>query len=117
MKDSTLAEVGVDAPVLDQVARLARLTQQAGLDGVVASARETGMVRRLCGPEFTVVTPGIRGGAAAAGKDDQERTLTAGEAIREGSSYLVIGRPVIGAPDPRHAAEKIAAEIRAVTSP
>jgi orotidine-5'-phosphate decarboxylase len=66
----------------------------------------------LCGPEFAIVTPGIRGGAAMTSKDDQERTMTAAAAIAAGSSYLVVGRPVIAAPDPRAAAEKIAAEIR-----
>jgi orotidine-5'-phosphate decarboxylase len=117
MNAETLREVSVGGAVLDQVARLAQLAQRSGLDGVVASPQETKLIRGLCGPEFTVVTPGIRGGAAAAAKDDQERTLTAREAIREGSSYLVVGRPVIGAPDPRQAAERIAAEIRAATSP
>ena len=117
MNEDALTEVGVGERVLHQVTRLARLAQMAGLDGVVASPRETRLVRQLCGAEFAVVTPGIRGGAAAAGKDDQERTLTPAEAIREGSNYLVVGRPVIGAPDPRAAAERIAAEIRAATSP
>ena len=117
MNAATLEQVGVTSAVLDQVGRLARLAQRAGLDGVVASPQETGLIRRLCGREFAVVTPGIRGGAAAAGKDDQERTLTAAQAIKEGSSYLVVGRPVIGAPDPREAAARIAAEIREATSP
>jgi orotidine-5'-phosphate decarboxylase len=117
MNAATLEQVGVTSAVLDQVGRLAQLAQQAGLDGVVASPQETSVIRGLCGREFAVVTPGIRGGAAAAGKDDQERTLTAAQAIREGSSYLVVGRPVIGAPDPREAAARIAAEIREATSP
>jgi orotidine-5'-phosphate decarboxylase len=117
MNAATLEQVGVTSPVLDQVGRLAQLAQRAGLDGVVASPQETGLIRRLCGREFAVVTPGIRGGAAAAGKDDQERTLTAAQAIKAGSSYLVVGRPVIGAPDPREAAARTAAEIRAATSP
>ena len=112
----SLGETGVTVPVLDHVQRLAKLAQQAGLDGVVASPQELRMIRKTCGAEFVVVTPGIRGGAAAAGKDDQQRTMTAGEAIRDGSSYLVVGRPIIGAPDPREAAEKIGEEIRAATS-
>jgi orotidine-5'-phosphate decarboxylase len=111
-----LSEIGVNPPVLDQVLRLARLAQQAGLDGVVASPQETEGIRTLCGAEFTIVTPGIRGGAAASGRDDQERTMTAAAAIAAGASYLVVGRPVIGAPDPREAAERIGAEVRALTS-
>ena len=116
MNEETLASAGVDAPVLDHVGRLARLAQQAGLDGVVASPRETELIRRACGPDFAIVTPGIRGGAAAAGKDDQERTMRAGEAVQAGATYIVVGRPVIGASDPREAAERIGEEIRAITS-
>jgi orotidine-5'-phosphate decarboxylase len=109
-----LAETGVSAPVLDQVLKLARLAQTSGLDGVVASAQETALIRRECGASFAIVTPGIRGGASANARDDQERTLTPAEAVQAGASYLVVGRPIIGADDPRAAAERIAAEI---TSP
>jgi orotidine-5'-phosphate decarboxylase len=115
MTPAALSDVGVERPVLDQVGRLAALAQTAGLDGVVASPRETSFLRRQCGPEFVVVTPGIRGGGAVAARDDQERTMSPGEAIEAGASYLVVGRPVIGAPDPWVAAEKIAAEMRAAT--
>jgi orotidine-5'-phosphate decarboxylase len=115
MNAEALAESGVAATVPEQVARLARLAQQAGLDGVVASPRETPTLRAQCGPQFAIVTPGIRGGAAASGNDDQERTMTAGEAIAAGASYIVVGRPIIGAPDPREAAERIGEEIRAFT--
>jgi orotidine-5'-phosphate decarboxylase len=117
MHADTLTEVGVDGPVLDQVTRLAVLAGQAGLDGVVASPQETGVLRRRCGGELTIVTPGIRGGAAAGDKNDQERTMLAGEAVAAGASYVVVGRPIIDAPDPRAAAERIADEIRAATSP
>ena len=82
MNAAALAEGNVNAPVMDQVVRLARLAQDAGLDGVVASPQETAVIRRECGPDFAIVTPGIRGGrAAVSGKDDQERTMSPGEAI------------------------------------
>jgi len=112
MTAAAMSETGTNVPVIDQVSRLARLAQESGLDGVVGSPQETSAIRALCGPEFVIVTPGIRGGAAVTSKDDQERTLTAGGAIAAGSSYLVVGRPVIAAPDPREAAERIADEIR-----
>jgi orotidine-5'-phosphate decarboxylase len=103
-----LASTGVQDSPLDQVLRLARLTQTSGLDGVVASPLETAAIRAACGPEFVIVTPGIRGGAA---EDDQSRTMPAADAIRAGSSYLVIGRPITGASDPRAAAARIAEEL------
>jgi orotidine-5'-phosphate decarboxylase len=107
-----LQAVGVPASPLDQVTRLARLAQQAGLDGVVASPQEVQAVRESCGQEFVIVTPGIRGGSAQSGPDDQSRTATPAGAILAGSSYLVIGRPITGAQDPRAAAAAIEAEIR-----
>lgn len=106
---STLAAVGVAASPLDQVVRLAELAQASGLDGVVASPQETSAIRRACGPNFVIVTPGIRGGSAAASRDDQQRTLSPAEAVAAGSSYLVIGRPITGAANPREAALAIAA--------
>ena len=157
---AALAAVGVDAAPIDQVVRLARLVQTAGLDGVVASPMETAALRAACGRDFVIVTPGIRdsdkpeaasdataadraserseasprersgaegpprasvwgvrgGEAPRIKKDDQLRTLSASEAIRAGSSYLVVGRPITGQADPRAAAERLAAEI-AATSP
>ena len=109
MNQAALAETGVTAPVIDQVLRLARLAHASGLDGVVASPLETRTIREACGPQFAIVTPGIRGGVASvAGRDDQERTMAAPEAIAAGASYIVVGRPIIAAYDPRAAAQRIA---------
>ena len=114
---AALSETGVGSPVLEHVTRLARLAQQSGLAGVVASPQETSVIRAVCGNDFAIVTPGIRGGAAAGEKNDQARTMSAGEAIAAGASYVVVGRPIIGAPDPREAAERIGEEIRSAISP
>jgi orotidine-5'-phosphate decarboxylase len=110
MTDATLAEVGIARPVIDHVVYLAQLAKHAGLDGVVASPQETRAIRDACGPDFQIVTPGIRP-ADQQGKDDQARTLTPAEAIAAGATYLVIGRPITGAPNPREAAERIAATL------
>jgi orotidine-5'-phosphate decarboxylase len=110
-----LGETGVQSTVVDHVIRLAELAQTAGLDGVVASPQETALLRQRCGPDFVIVTPGIRGAAArAAANDDQQRTMGPAEAIAAGASYIVVGRPIIAAPNARKAAEEIAT---AVTSP
>jgi len=95
------AELGVQRRLEEHVVHLARLAQQAGLDGVVASAREAALLRAVCGPQFVLVTPGIRAGAVAG--DDQARTCSPREALAAGSSYLVIGRPITAAADPRAA--------------
>jgi len=111
MNAEALAEVGVDRPVAEQVRRLSRLARDAGLDGVVASPQEIGLIREDCGPAFSIVTPGIRGGTAVvSGRDDQERTMSAREAILAGASYIVVGRPIVGAADPRAAAQRISSE-------
>jgi len=116
MDEPTLHEVGVSRPLMQHVVELARMAQKAGLDGVVASPLETREIRDTCGGDFAVVTPGIRGAAAGADKNDQSRTMGPGEAIKAGSTYLVVGRPIISAPDPRAAAEAIGAEIRQALS-
>jgi len=115
---ATLGAVGVGASPMDHVVRLARMAAAAGLDGVVASPQETRAIRDACGPGFLVVTPGIRGASAGTpGLDDQKRTLTPIEAVRAGSSYLVVGRPITAASDPRDAARRMAAEIDEVGEP
>ncbi|ALC17602.1 orotidine-5'-phosphate decarboxylase [Desulfuromonas soudanensis] len=107
--EETLRGVGIDRPVSEMVPRLARLAQEAGMDGVVASPREVGLIRQACGGDFAVVTPGVRPGFAAL--DDQKRVTTPGEAIAAGADYLVIGRPIAAASDPVAAAEAILAEM------
>lgn len=111
MTDAALKEVGVAAPMLDQVVHLATLAKTSGLDGVVASPQEVRAIRAACGPDFQIVTPGIRP-ADQQGKDDQARTMTPAEALQAGATHLVIGRPITGAPDPRAAAEQILATLR-----
>jgi orotidine-5'-phosphate decarboxylase len=111
MSPAGLRETGVVIDLLDQVLRLAEMAREAGLDGVVASPRETSAIRARCGADFAIVTPGIRGGAAAPTKDDQERTMSPADAIAAGASYLVVGRPIIAAPDPKQAAEAISSSL------
>jgi orotidine-5'-phosphate decarboxylase len=105
-----VVEIGLQANVADQVGRLAALTEAAGLDGVVASAHEIDIIRRRCHSSFAIVTPGIRGASDQRG--DQSRTLSAAEALTAGATYLVVGRPIVEAADPRAAAERLAAECR-----
>jgi orotidine-5'-phosphate decarboxylase len=104
-----LEELGISGKPIEAVVRLARLAQGAGLDGVVASAREISALRQACGPDFLIVTPGIRPASAAA--DDQARIATPASAIAAGADYLVVGRPITGAPDPVAAADAIVAEM------
>jgi orotidine-5'-phosphate decarboxylase len=103
-----LADIGMAEGMTAQVGRLAALSEASGLDGVVASPHEIDLIRRRCGRQFVIVTPGIR--SATDVKGDQSRTMTAVEALASGATYLVVGRPIIGALDPRAAAERIAAE-------
>jgi orotidine-5'-phosphate decarboxylase len=114
LDDQALAEIGMHDAMATQVGRLAALAESAGLDGVVASPLEIDIIRRRVGRNFAIVTPGIRG--AADRKGDQSRTMTASEALAAGASYVVIGRPIISAPDPRAAAERLAEECRSIQS-
>jgi orotidine-5'-phosphate decarboxylase len=111
LNDDALIEIGIPSGVQDQVGRLAAFAQASGLNGVVASAQEIPIIRTRCGKAFLVVTPGIRGSGEA--KADQTRTMSAPEALAAGASYLVIGRPIIAAPSPRAAVERIVTECRA----
>jgi len=115
MDSTTLRTIGVERPLEDQVVALAHLTQQARLDGVVASPLETAAIRRACGPEFVIVTPGIRGAAAGSEHNDQSRTLGPADAVNAGATYIVVGRPIIGAADPRDAAARIVEELNRPT--
>ena len=112
MDERTLRAGGVERPLFDHVVALARMAQEAGLDGVVASPQETAAIRAACGPGFAIVTPGIRGASAGAERNDQMRTMGPAEAVKAGASYLVVGRPIIAASDPRGAAQAIVDEIR-----
>jgi orotidine-5'-phosphate decarboxylase len=106
------ATLGTTRTVQEQVVHLAKDVQAAGLDGVVASPQEIGLIRQACGPAFLIVTPGVR--PADAARNDQQRVMTPGEALRAGADYLVIGRPITAAPDPAEAARRIALECQTV---
>jgi len=106
----TLREIGIESEINRQVLNLARLAAKCGLDGVVASAHETSLIRRtIKNRDFLIVTPGIRPNNAT--NDDQKRVMTAKEAVLQGSSYLVVGRPVLQAKDKLKAVKSILAEI------
>ena len=106
-----LRRVGIRGSPESRALALARLAQEAGVDGVVASGHEVRSIRRACGNQFLIVVPGVR--PASASVDDQSRVATPSEALEAGADYLVIGRPITGAPDPRQAALAIAREIAA----
>jgi orotidine-5'-phosphate decarboxylase len=109
MGEEDLREIGLAGVPADNVARLASLTQQAGLDGVVCSPQEVAMLRQQAGSDFRLVTPGIR--PAWSAKGDQTRITTPADAVRLGSDYLVIGRPITAAEDPMAALEAIEKEL------
>ncbi len=109
MDEEILKEVGVQGPLIEEVGRLAFLSMKAGVDGVVASPQEIGIIRERCGEKFLIVTPGIRHPSDK--RDDQKRTMSPKEAIAAGANYLVIGRPIKEAKDPLEAVQKIIEDI------
>jgi orotidine-5'-phosphate decarboxylase len=113
MDQKAVREVGIGGPPASRVVKLAKLAQRAGVDGVVASVREAKAIRKACGREFLIVTPGVRPkeGLVGAKNDDQTRTATPREAIRAGADFIVVGRPILAASDPRAAAQEIVDEI------
>ena len=115
MDQKAIREVGIAGPPNRHVLKLAKLAQQAGVDGVVASVQEAKAIRKACGREFLIVTPGVRLKEKSSGnkKDDQARTATPSEAIRAGADFIVVGRPILAAPDPRAAAQEIVNELAA----
>ena len=108
-QDEVTKQIGIAKPIQDIVLGYAELAQKAGLDGVVASAREIELIRSKLGAQFLIVTPGIR--PAWAERGDQERVMTPKEALRLGADYIVIGRPITQAKEPREAALRIIEEL------
>jgi len=106
-----LQQVGVTTGISQQVDNLADLAKDAGVDGVVASPLEITQIRTRCGPTFMIVTPGIRNRQKDTPADDQARTVSAAEALSAGANYLVVGRPIIAAAEPRVAAIDICAKV------
>ena len=109
--EETLRQTGMQGPLESRVVALARLAQEAGMDGVVSSAHEAPAIRRELGANFKILVPGVRPATAAA--NDQARVATPGDAVRAGADYLVVGRPITTAANPREAALAIIAEIAA----
>ncbi|HEY6996846.1 MAG: orotidine-5'-phosphate decarboxylase [Candidatus Binatia bacterium] len=104
-----LQRLGVEHKIADQVVRLALLTKEAGMDGVVASPHEVADIRHACGQRFVIVTPGIR--PAESQRNDQQRVMTPADAVRAGVDYIVVGRPILEAQNPVKAARAIVAEM------
>jgi len=115
MDQKTLREAGIAGTPLTRAVKLAQLAKKCGVDGVVASVQEAKAIRKACGRDFLIVTPGVRPTEKSGGKrkDDQARTATPAQAIQAGSDYLVVGRPITAAGDPRAAAQAIVDEIAA----
>lgn len=107
-----LTSIGINIPVIDHVKKLAILTQESGLDGVVSSAQEVRVIKSACGDQFITVTPGIR--LASNSGDDQSRVMTPKQALEEGSDYLVVGRPITQATNPEVVVAEILNSIQAL---
>ena len=110
LNQDDLKRLGVGGKVTDQVVRLALLTKEAGMDGVVASPHEVAEIRSACGRRFVIVTPGIR--SVQAERNDQQRVMTPAGAIAAGVDYIVVGRPILEAQDPVAVARGIVAEMQ-----
>lgn len=115
MDHKAIREVGLGGPPKTRAVKLARLAQKAGVDGVVASVQEAKAIRKACGREFLIVTPGVRAknGSVREKKDDQARTATPREAIKAGADFIVVGRPILTAADPQAAIKEIVDELAA----
>lgn len=109
INDAEWRQIGNSISIRDSVLKLSLLSREAGLDGVVSSPQEAEEIRRICGPDFIIVTPGVR--PANSGIGDQSRVLTPGQALQNGANFLVVGRPILGAVDPKQAAEDIIGEM------
>jgi orotidine-5'-phosphate decarboxylase len=115
LDDSELQRLGLPVTAADWTRKLTLLTKEAGLDGVVASGHDIEMIRSLCGKAFIIVTPGVRiDQAMENAKDDQKRTITPGEAIRRGATYIVLGRTVLASKNPKETLKQIEEEIQRV---
>lgn len=115
MDHQAMREAGIGGPPKTRAVKLARLAKKAGVDGVVASVQEAREIRKACGREFLIVTPGVRSKdkTASSKEDDQARTATPAEAIRAGADFLVVGRPILTAADPRAETQAVVEEIAA----
>ncbi|HWZ99950.1 MAG TPA: orotidine-5'-phosphate decarboxylase [Candidatus Dormibacteraeota bacterium] len=117
MDQKAMRETGISGAPQTSVMKLAKLAKSSGVDGVVASVQEAKAIRKVCGRDFLIVTPGVRlkdkEKTDNGKKDDQARTATPAEAIRAGADYIVVGRPILAAEDPRAAAQEIVDEIAA----
>jgi orotidine-5'-phosphate decarboxylase len=115
MDHKAMRDAGIGGTPLTRAVKLAQLSKKCGVDGVVASVQEAKAIRKACGREFLIVTPGVRPTEKLTGdkKEDQARTATPAQAIKAGADYIVVGRPIIAAQDPRAAAQAIVDEIAA----
>jgi orotidine-5'-phosphate decarboxylase len=115
MDRKAMLEAGIGGLPKERAVKLARLARKAGVDGVVASVKEAREIRKACGQEFLIATPGVRSKEKVGGpkQDDQTRTATPTEAIRAGADFIIVGRPILTAEDPRAATQTIVDEIAA----